>query len=132
MMKIDVTTLNPALVSIIQNPNQIITLDANFLIPPKRAMTKIEISFVRFQEAWLDPVFTAFPNLAIHEAVYNELVNDDSKNYVDDKCEAIPPSISIHRDSVLSEFEKILRRSIESKIAPLTKYDPLLDNKDDR
>jgi hypothetical protein len=28
--------------------------------------------------------------------------------------------------------EQILRNSIEGKIYPLTKYDPMLDNKDDR
>lgn len=33
-MKIDLTSSNPALESIFSNPSQIITLDANFLIPP--------------------------------------------------------------------------------------------------
>lgn len=37
MMKININTLNPSLVSIFQNPTQIITLDANFLIPPDRS-----------------------------------------------------------------------------------------------
>ena len=37
MMKVDITSPNPALESIFSNPNQIITLDANFLIPPDRS-----------------------------------------------------------------------------------------------
>lgn len=132
MMKIDVTTPNPALISIIQDPNQIITLDANFLIPPNRSHSKVIITFKQFQEIWLDPIFSAFPSLAIHESVYDELVNESPKNYVDTKCADVPPGILIHQDSSLSEVEKLLRDTIESKIAPLTKYEPLLDNKDDR
>lgn len=37
-MKIKLTKPNPALLSIIENPEQIITLDANFLIAPDRRM----------------------------------------------------------------------------------------------
>lgn len=36
-MLIDLTSANPALESIFNNPNQVITLDANFLIPPDRS-----------------------------------------------------------------------------------------------
>ncbi len=36
-MKVDITSPNPALESIFSNPNQLITLDANFLIPPDRS-----------------------------------------------------------------------------------------------
>ena len=43
-----------------------------------------------------------------------------------------PPQLHVHRDSSLSPVEQALRDSIEAKIYPLTKYDPLLDNKDDR
>jgi hypothetical protein len=38
-MKVKLVEANPSLISILKNPNQIITLDANFLIPPNR--TKI-------------------------------------------------------------------------------------------
>ena len=72
MIKIDLNYPNPALISIIRNPEQIITLDANFLIPPDRKLiVKREIAFEQFKEIWLDPIFRAFPNLAIHEAVYD-------------------------------------------------------------
>lgn len=36
------------------------------------------------------------------------------------------------KDSDLSDVEAIIRDSIEAKIYPLTNYDPLIDNKDDR
>lgn len=69
-MKINLTNPNPALISIIENPKQIITLDANFLIPPDRSrISKNEIEFNKFKKIWLDPIFCAFQNLAIHEAV---------------------------------------------------------------
>lgn len=132
-MKINLTHPNPALISIIENLEQIITLDANFLIPPDRSrITRRGIGFEQFREIWLDPIFSAFPNLAIHEAVYDELVGISPQNYVDTKMDNKPPEIIIHKDSSLTEVEKILRDTIESRIASLTKYDPLLDNKDDR
>lgn len=132
-MKVNFTHPNPALISIIDNPEQIITLDANFLIAPnRRSITNRDISFEQYREIWLDPIFSIFPNLAIHESVYDELVGISSQNYVDDKRGSIPPKIIIHKDSSLTEVERILRDSIESIIASHTKYEPLLDNKDDR
>lgn len=132
-MQINLEKLNPALVSIINDPAQIITLDANFLIPPDRSpITKKGIGFERFRDIWLDPIFSAFPNLAIHEAVYAELVGISCQQYVDAKKNRVPPQIIIHRDSFLTEVEGILRDSIETKIASLTKYEPHIDNKDDR
>jgi len=43
---------------------------------------------------------------------------------------ATTPRLIIHKDSTLTPTEKVLRDSIEEKIYPLTKNDPLLDNKD--
>jgi len=49
-MKVDLTSSNPALESIFSNPNQIITLDANFLIPPDRSKyAKISFDFLRIK-----------------------------------------------------------------------------------
>lgn len=133
IMRVDTDSTNPALKSIIENPHQTITLDANFLIPPYRSrFTNIEIVFEKFAEVWLDPIFSAFPNLAIHEAVYSELVGTAPQSYINKKLSHIPPEIVVHKDSGLSEVEKILRDTIEARIASYTKYDPLLDNKDDR
>lgn len=74
-MKIDLSSPNPALESIFKHPEQIITLDANFLIPPDRSRyARRSFDLPLFQRVWLEPVFKAFSNLAIHEAVYDELV----------------------------------------------------------
>lgn len=132
-MKINPVTPNPALISIIKNPTQIITLDANFLIPPSRSgYNKKGIEFKQFKELWLDPIFIAFPLLAIHEAVYDELVGTALQSFISNKRDCIPPGIIILSDSTLTEVEKILRDSIESKIAYHTNYEPLQNNKDDR
>lgn len=132
-MKVDLTSSNPALESIFSNPNQIITLDANFLIPPDRSKyAKISFDFDVFKRIWLEPIFEAFPNLAIHEAVYDEFHSTALKLYVDTNINANPAKLLVHKDSSLTPEEQIIRNSIEGKIYPLTKYDPMIDNKDDR
>jgi len=102
------------------------------LSPDRRPITKKGIGFGKFIESWLDPIFSVFPNLAIHKSVYDELVEISPKNYVDAKREGNPPGIIIHKDSSLNEVEKILRNDIESRISSHTRYEPLLDNKNDR
>lgn len=132
-MNVDLTSSNPALISILGDPNQVITLDANFLIPPDRSRYGVRaFEFNAFQHSWLDPIFEAFPNLAIHEAVYDELLLPDIKSYVDMNINAVPPRLNIYKDSFLTPEENMLRDSMEEKIYPLTNYDPVLDNKDDR
>lgn len=132
-MKVDLTSSNPALESIFSNPNQIITLDANFLIPPDRSKyAKVSFDFDVFKRIWIEPIFEAFPNLAIHEAVYDEFKSTSLKLYVDTNINANPTKLIVHKDSSLTMEEQILRNSIEGKTYPLTKYDPMLDNKDDR
>lgn len=133
LMKINLKEANPSLISIFNNPNQIITLDANFLIPPDRSrITRRGFDFPLFKKVWLEPIFTAFPMIAIHEAVYDELVITSLREYVEMLKAENPPKIIIHSDSELTAVGKILRDSIEDKIYPHTNYDPKLDNKDDR
>ncbi|MEQ8199515.1 MAG: hypothetical protein ABRQ27_16190 [Clostridiaceae bacterium] len=132
-MKINLKEANSSLKSIFNNPNQIITLDANFLIPPDRSRhAKRSFDFSLFKKVWLDPIFDAFSMIAIHEAVYDELVITTLQEYVETLKKEIPPRILIHSDSSLTAVEKVLRDSIEAKIYPYTNYDPKLDNKDDR
>lgn len=132
-MKINLKEINSSLVSIFENPHQIITLDANFLIPPDRSnITKRRFDFPMFKQIWLDPIFSAFSMIAIHEAVYKELVSETLCNYLDALINEDSPKIIIHTDSSLTTVEEILRNSIENKIYPHTNYDPNLDNKDDR
>lgn len=131
-MKIDLGSPNLAMISLLEDPNQIITLDANFIIPPNRSEARGPIKFSQFKDIWIEPIFKAFPNLAIHEAVYEEFMTESVKCYIDDKVNAIPPLITIHRDSDLNSDERVLRDTIEETLSNFTKYDPALDNSSDR
>jgi|LSQX01.3.fsa_nt_gb hypothetical protein len=132
-MRVDLGSHNPALISIFKHPEQIITMDANLLIPPDRSRyIERGFDFPLFQKVWLDPIFAAFPNLAIHEAVYEELVMPSVQSYVQSMLDASPARLIIHRDACLTAKERMLRDSIEARVFPLTKYDPMIDNKDDR
>ena len=116
-MKVDLTSPNPALISIIKHPEQVITLDANFLIPPDRSrFIKNSFDFPLFQKIWLDPVFTAFFNLAIHEAVYDELILPAVQTYIKSMINSKPPRLSVHKDSSLKSEERVIREAIENKI----------------
>jgi hypothetical protein len=120
-MKINVTSPNPGLISIFKDPEQIITLDANYLIPPDRSRyVRRSFDFPLFQRIWLDPIFATFPKIAIHEAVYDELVLSSVQTYIQSMITDIPPRLIVHRDSV------------EARIFPLTNYEPMLDNREDR
>lgn len=130
-MRIDLSKCNPALQSIFNNPNQVITLDANFLIPPDRSKNSI-FSIGFYNKIWIQPLFSSFPQLAIHEAVYDEIIIGSLKNIIDAAFHKRPPQITIHKDSDLSSQEMAIRNSIESKLIPYTQYNPIRNNKDDR
>lgn len=132
-MRIDLNERNPALVSLLENAEQTIFLDANFLIPPDR--TKIgakPISFEKYCEIWLEPVFDTFPDLAMHESVYDELVAGNVKNYADSKCQESPPKLTIYFDAGLNAAEASLMQTYINKISPFSKYTPILKNSDDK
>jgi len=110
IMKVDITSSNPALISIFNDSDQIITLDANFLIPPDRSRYRVRaFPFKKFQKIWLDPIFEAFPNLAIHEAVYEEIISPTVKTYINKMINKTPPLLITHTDSSLNEQEKMLK-----------------------
>jgi len=124
-MKVNLRESNPALESIFQDPNQIISLDASFLIPPDReSITNQRISFSTFRDIWLDPVFGSFPKLAVHEAVLAELSSPAVQSFAYAMLDASPPRLQIHRDSDLTEVEQMLRNTIENRIRPFTRYCP--------
>lgn len=132
-MKINVRQANSALISLIEDFAQVIPVDANFLIPPDRSREvrgAQAITFHAFRRFWLDPLFVTFPYLAIHEAVYEELVTSSSRTYVKEKIENGQMILLSDRD--LNERESAYRAMIESRIAVHTAYDPEIDNKDDR
>ncbi len=131
-MKVEIR-INPALESIFKNKNQLITLDANVLIPPDRSKYGVRFyDFELFRRVWLEPLFGALPVLAIHEAVYNEILIGDAKKYFDEKIKAKENRLLVHSDSVLSAEEGALRNTIEERVSTFTKYSPALDNKKDR
>ena len=115
-MRVDVEKKNPALESLFTDPEQTIFLDANFFIPPDRSrMGTKPIPFLKFCEIWLDPIFDAFPNLAIHESVYHELVADAVKKYADERQSESPYPLRQRSYLSLSGGEKqrvILARAI--------------------
>ena len=118
-MKVETRRVNPALVSIYKDPNQVITLDANFLIPPDREALSVKaIPFDLFHTTWLDSIFTLFPALAIHEAVQDEVVSLQEKAFIQEMLDESIPKITILKDSQLSSIESILRATIEEKSSP--------------
>jgi len=131
-MNISLASANPAMVSIFKDPHQIITLDANFIIPPYRRAARFEIAFPKFKTIWLDPIFDTFHNLAIHEAVYDEFIDDSIKSFVDRQIHDRSPKLIIHTDASLSPDEHVLRDTIEELLSPYTNYSPMANNKADR
>ena len=108
-------------------------LDANFLIPPDRSkMGARPISFQKYSEIWLDSIFDAFPNLAVHESVYDELVEESAKSYADAKSSESPTRLRVYMDDELSEIEKSLMQTYIRKMAAYSKYIPERDNSKDR
>ena len=114
-------------------PEQTIFLDANFFIPPDRSVMGTKpIPFLKFCEIWLDPIFDVFPNLAIHESVYRELVTDMVRDYVDSRQKEKPPRLRVYTDAELSEVEMALMQAYISKLALYSQYIPERDNAKDR
>lgn len=132
-MRVDVEKKNPALESLFTDPEQTIFLDANFFIPPDRSrMGTKPIPFLKFCEIWLDPIFDAFPNLAIHESVYHELVADAVKKYADERQSENPSRLRVYKDAELNEAEQALMQAYISKLAEYSQYIPEMDNAKDR
>jgi hypothetical protein len=125
---------NEAVISLINDKSQLITVDANFFIPPDRAKEASNIkafNFEKFKEIWITPLINTFPNIAIHEAVHSEILGAPL-TFVDSLLKEPNRRLILLLDSELSAKEKILRNTIEEKIAPNTAYNPQLNNKDDR
>lgn len=133
-MKVDTKEINPAFLSIIQNPSQKVFLDANFFIPPDRSkVARVKAySFTDFKECWLIPLLNEFSGLVIHESVYDEVVADGVKNYIDEQVNDNPSKLKIHYDSELSSGEEALRNTYMNKIAVHSQYNPTRDNAKDR
>jgi hypothetical protein len=131
-MKINLQS-NSGLISLINNYAQVLPIDANFIIPPDRSKYIHGVQAIPFdfyQKMWLDPLIQTFPYLSIHESVYDEIVEDKAKRYIDRKI--AEQAVLVLSDNDLEQKEEILRRSFEIDISKHTNYEPQIDNKDDR
>lgn len=127
-------TQNLSVVMLLNDPNVPIIVDANIFIPPDRSKVNTKVSawkFEPFRDIWLLPIIKTFPNIRMHEAVYNEVLAS-SRSFVDAEMAKIPPTITMLRDIDLTDVEKAYRNTIEPKIAKYTEYNPTLDNASDR
>lgn len=132
-MRVDTQNVNPAVKSLFENPQQVIFLDANFFIPPDRgSVGGGRIPFSKYKEYWLDPLFHAFPNLSVHETVYEELIDGSVKQFADEKIAENPSRLDVYYDSALSAHEQNLLGMQIQKLAPWSGYIPEMDNAKDR
>lgn len=132
-MNVETQKCSPGLKYIWGHPDAIIFMDANFFIAPDRSKIGAKpISFTKYKEIWLEPLFQEFPNLAMHEAVYDELLLDHVKQYADQKCNEVPPQLQIYRDNMLDDKERALMQTYIRKISPYSLYLPERDNAKDR
>lgn len=90
------------------------------------------ITFSKFREIWLDPIFDAFPNLSIHESVYRELVSSVVKTYADRRLSEKPPRLRVYYDRDLNKLEQAIMQTYISKLAKYSQYIPEKDNAKDR
>lgn len=127
---------NPALITLISNPTQMLTIDANFLIPSDRSSLGEHakaLDFDSFKVIWLDPLIYTFPGVTIHEAVYEEIIQTRVvAEYIDRLLSNTPPQLIKLSDNVFTDTQVVFRETVERAIARNTNYDPVIDNKRDR
>lgn len=134
-MKIDLSTPNPGFQDVLDHPNELIVVDANFYLPPNRTDigAKHTYPFEEYRRIWVEPMHRRFPNMAIHEAVLAELVDSGPAQFARGCIQAHdPPKLKLLCDANLNEVEEAIRKTKEQLIAPYTNYDPVWDNKNDR
>ena len=134
-MKVDLHRQNPAMLRLLEDTNTIVFLDANVFIPPDRSYigTNLKpIEFQWFRENWLEPIFEIFSNLAIHETVYDELIGNLVKSFVDEKIDTEPPRLQIFHDTDLTDLESRLLITFIHKLSAHSLYNPDLNNSKDR
>ncbi len=134
-MRVDIETKNSSFLSLIENPDQVVFLDANFFIPPDRSNVLSNLKpyrFSDFMKNWLEPLLAEFSGISIHESVYEELVETTIKEYADAKNKANPSKLRIYHNSELTENEKNVMMAIIDRLAIHSQYDPDRDNSKDR
>ena len=119
-MRVNVEVVNSSFLSLIKYPGQTVFLDANFLIPPDRSglpsLVKINpYRFEDFKNNWLEPLLAEFSGIAIHESVYEELVDSKIKGFADRKINDTPSKLKIFFDSDLTDNEKSIMLMLDMK-----------------
>jgi hypothetical protein len=77
-------------------------------------------------------LLSEFPNISIHESVYDELVEEKVKEYACEQANSNPKKINIHYDTELNPNELALMNYYIAKIAVHSLYEPSKDNAKDR
>lgn len=134
-MNVDLKSQNPAMLRLLGDTNTIVFLDANIFIPPDRSYLRASIKpmdFQWFKDNWLEPLFVIFLNLAIHEAVYDELIGNLVKTYVDAKINTDPARLQIFYDTDLTDLESGLLITFIHKLSVHSSYNPDMNNSKDR
>lgn len=128
---------NDSFISLLNDKEQVVIIDANIIIPPDRSMIrtksgrKLTVPFTIYSEKFIEPLLNYFPNVSIHESVYEEVTNAiEIKTYVDEKIAS--GKIKLLEDSSLSNNETMIRNTVESNISQYTNYSPSIDNRKDR
>lgn len=125
---LQLNTPSPALLTLIGDFSQVITLDANILLIPERSEVRSPVRFEYglHEKYWLNSLFRTFPHLAVHDAVRREiLIPAVLVRYLDDKINR--NRLILLQDSDFAPDEEVIRSTIERKIARYTNYNPVLD-----
>ncbi|MFA6844465.1 MAG: hypothetical protein WCR02_01935 [Sphaerochaetaceae bacterium] len=126
---------NTAFAGLLESKGKELLLDANIFIPPDRSSSFSQyhpLSFIDYCEIWLTPLFNTFTGVAIHSAVYQEIVKIEQKAFVDQLIK--DNKLAVVNDSMLDSREKTFRDTIETKLihTGLLFYDSQQNNKKDR
>ena len=123
-MKVDTKDKNPALESLFSDFEQIIFLDANLLIVPDRSRVGARrVAFDKYMEYWLIPLFNEFSNLSVHETVYEELIDRQVKQFVDEMMADSPSRLRIYSDYELTTDGYISKEATLASVVSTLPYD---------
>ncbi|MFA7118927.1 MAG: hypothetical protein WC159_09160 [Sphaerochaetaceae bacterium] len=105
---------NTAFAGLLESKGKELLLDANLFIPTDRSSCFPQyhpLSFTNYCEIWLTPLFNTFTGVAIHSAVYLEIVKIEQKAFVDQLIK--DNKLAVVNDSMLDSREKTFRDTIE-------------------
>ncbi len=128
-MIVDTVNKSSAIYSVMKQPDQVIFLDANILIPPSRDEHSFDTD--KYISFFLEPLFNTFSNLSLHMAVKEEILNNKINRFLDKKISRNPCMLRVYNDKCLSDIEQALRNTFESEIRNYSYFSPELNSKKD-